>query len=87
MKVSLQGRSPASLLCSLLLLLLNLSLQEGFYMLLGSSKGAQGKTITFLADQKFTLCSHRAAGLLGSNGLEDNIQPYSYWSGAELAPD
>lgn len=85
MKVSLQGKTPASLLCILLLLLLNLSLQEGFYMLLGSAKGAQGKTITFLAE--FTLHSLKTAGLMGSNGLEDNTLPYSYWSGAELAPD
>lgn len=56
-------------------------------MLLGSAKRAQGKTITFLTYQKFTLCSLRTAGLLASNGLEDNTQPYSYWSGAELAPD
>lgn len=56
-------------------------------MLLGSAKGAQGKTITFLADQKFTLHSLKTAGLLGSNGLEDNTRPHSYWGGAELAPD
>ena len=55
-------------------------------MLLGSAKRAQGKTITFLAYQ-FTLCSLKTAGLLGSNGLEDNTRPYSYWRGAELALD
>lgn len=53
-------------------------------MLLGSAKRAQGKTITFLAYQKFTLCSLRTAGLLGSNGLEDNTQPCSYWSGGRI---
>lgn len=56
-------------------------------MLLGSAKGARGKTVPFLADQKFTLCSLRTAGLLGSNGLEDNTRLILIGVGAELAPD
>lgn len=65
-----------------ILLLLNFSLQEGFYIVVGSANGAQVKPIIVLADQKSATTPSEQLF-----GLEGNTCPGSHWSGAELAPD